>query len=379
MSKRKAHNRLTEYDVQKSCESMKMVLLEPYIDARTLHLMLCLVCNKRSRKSISSIRNGNGCKYCANNQLLDEKEIILELKSFGCKIPDMNKFKYSGQSTVLEGVYHANGAPARCKLSYLRKMFKETGFTSRISPGISNSQVWLNFVHFLWNKNHEIKKRIEWLGNRKEFDGFDADNKICWEFDGRYYHSVPSNEKRLLAEKNGYLFYSFNEDVFLNGRIDAARLFLSKIGCGKIDSILEYLTLLENNNELNRIYYEWCVSNNLLSSRLKQEQDLLNNLNNKKLPKKSIKEESKLYSVLISCCQQGPTYNREVHERARSLGYGNRLKVKIICIDTNAVFNSIQEASDVLNIDFRSISRVILGKQKRAGKLRFIKHPDSFR
>lgn len=46
--------------------------------------------------------------------------------------------------------------------------------------------------------------------------------------------------------------------------------------------------------------------------------------------------------------------------------------IKIKCLETNIIYNSISEASRLLNIDRKSINRCILKQQKTAGNLHWV-------
>lgn len=47
---------------------------------------------------------------------------------------------------------------------------------------------------------------------------------------------------------------------------------------------------------------------------------------------------------------------------------GDRYKKKVLCITTNKIFNSINEAADFANISPSGISKCLKGIQKTAGK-----------
>lgn len=55
----------------------------------------CLKCNNTSLKQYSALRNGDRCIYCTMGRL-NKKDLINELLSYGCKIPDLEQFRYDG-------------------------------------------------------------------------------------------------------------------------------------------------------------------------------------------------------------------------------------------------------------------------------------------
>ena len=100
----------------------------------------------------------------------------------------------------------------------------------------------------------------------------------------------------------------------------------------------------------------------------RKKQYFLNN------PDKKEKNDEHLKNIAIKSAKQRSLKMRDNYFNGQGLySLNEKRKRKILCVETNEIFNSLSEASRKYNISVGNISSVINGKRKTAGKFHWKK------
>lgn len=373
MPKRKTHEEYVN-DLIKNNISLRP--MESYINSATPILHKCLSCSTIRKYIPNDILRRKHCTICQGNDLVVEYGIN-SLWDTNPEIAEMLEDKEEGKIYSYKSTKKTNFICTNChslvKNKKIQYVVKHGLPCQKCSDGISYP---MKFVTCMFNQLN-VSYETEVVFNNWIFDFHGRDykprydivfNKYIVEVDGAI-HMKKHSKSVMPIEDIKYIDFNKDQLASKNG------YEMIRIDC--YDSNQDYISNNIQNSKLNNIFdlskIDWLECHKYaISSKLKEVCDYWNKLEapsvtqvftDLKMPRITVQRWLKQGSLIGMC-----DYNAYEESVKNSRKSETKSRRKVICMNTNIVYDSIKEASKSNNISDSCIIGACSKKIKYAGK-----------
>lgn len=354
MKKRKTHE---EYCIELQDKGIKYIPMEKYVSTHTNILHYCPTCKGYWKARPSNILSNYGCPYCANSKVLVGFNDMWTTNSDLAKLllNSEDGYKYTQMSNT-----KVNWKCPDCNFIIKHRMINninQQGLSCpKCSDGLSIPFKFVCNVLSAVKEDFNTEVAFDWSQN-KRFDIYIKSKSLIIEVNGGQhydtYHYATRGRSLDEEKKNDFIKKKLSIDnnikhyKYINAQITDFKLIKKSI----IDELSAFY-------DFTTVDFKQCF---------------------KKAQKSKVIEICKLWNKGYTVAE---IFNIEKLSKptiCRYLNLGTKLNIcdynglesvsiKVVCLNSNEIFNSMKEASAKYNIGARSISRCCKNKALSAGR-----------